>query len=547
MRNFVKRILFLMMSLILILAVPVGVYAEDESEGQEYEEMAESDVAIDTLELSAGQCGDNLTWSVADGILTISGTGEMWDYANATQPWYGYKDNISTLVLEGGITSIGNYAFYGFSGLQGELVIPDSVIEFGTASFSGCSGFSGELKLPANITSVGISAFSGCSGFSGQLNLPGSIVNIEIAAFAGCSGLSGELVIPENVASVGSMAFCECTGFTGVLIMPESVSNIDSMAFYKCNGLENIVFTGNAPSLSSDLFTGLRGNIYYPAYKEGWEAIVSQYGEYTWISYEEGTKPWENVGGGIITGDTTVEGFVERMYTVVLNRAYDAVGKANWVYMLNVGTHNGAGIAKEFILGQEFKLRNLSNEEYINVLYRTFFNREPDETGKKVWLASLEIEKRTREYVLSSFVNSDEFTLICGIYGIERGTMFENGGVASPGLVQFIKTLYVNVLGKDADEGGLSTWAYKIIVEKETAGTVADYFFKSSEWTVKNVDTTTYVSLLYRIFMNREPDAVGLAAWATAIDRGEVTREQVLSEFSNSPEFKAVAAMYGFE
>ncbi len=238
-----------------------------------------------------------------------------------------------------------------------------------------------------------------------------------------------------------------------------------------------------------------------------------------------------------------VEDFVERMYTVALNRPSDAEGKANWVGMLRANTHDGAGLAEEFILGAEFAMRGLSDEEYVDVLYHTFFNRDADEGGKALWLAVL-ASGQTRAYVLSNFVNLPEFTMLCESYGIERGVMLDNGDAVNPGIPQFVKRMYTIVLGRDAENEGLYNNVLALVVGALNAESVAKNFFTSEEYLAKNKDTASYVTDLYAVFMNREADATGLKFWTDTIAIG-MTRDDVLSEFAKSDEFKAIAASYG--
>ena len=139
------------------------------------------DEAANTLVgiLAEGICGDSLTWVLdVNGILTISGTGEMTNYSSGTAPWYSYSDKIKSLILSDGITSIGQYAFYNCTTLTGDLVIPDSVTSIGDNAFYGCSGFDGTLTLPDSVVSIGGFAFSGCSGLTGDLVIPDSVVSI---------------------------------------------------------------------------------------------------------------------------------------------------------------------------------------------------------------------------------------------------------------------------------------------------------------------------------------------------------------------------------
>ena len=89
---------------------------------------------------SSGTCGENLTWDLTDGVLTISGTGAMTNYSTSPRaPWYTNASSITTVVLENGVTTIGSYAFYGCKNLP-SISIPNSITSIGRYAFSGCNG-----------------------------------------------------------------------------------------------------------------------------------------------------------------------------------------------------------------------------------------------------------------------------------------------------------------------------------------------------------------------------------------------------------------------
>ena len=131
---------------------------------------------------------DGLTWTLtADGTLTISGTGAMKDYnaAENLSPAYMNSD-VKKVVIEDGVTSIGELAFYKCSSLT-NITIPDSVTCIEYAAFHGCSSLS-SITIPNSVTSIGIYAFVVCSSLT-SITIPDSVTSIGYGAFSDCSSL----------------------------------------------------------------------------------------------------------------------------------------------------------------------------------------------------------------------------------------------------------------------------------------------------------------------------------------------------------------------
>ena len=195
--------------------------------------------------VDSGSCGESLTWSLdGDGVLTIRGTGEMADY----QPWAGNRWKIESVVVEPGVTSIGE--FYDCSALT-SITLPNSVTEIGWYAFRGCSALT-SIVLPANITSIGQSAFSGCSSLV-RITLPARLREISDNTFTDCSSLQ-TITIPQGVTSIGYSAFDGCSGLTNVTI-PDGVTSIGETAFYSCSSLQQITLPDSLTSLGRSVFS----------------------------------------------------------------------------------------------------------------------------------------------------------------------------------------------------------------------------------------------------------------------------------------------------
>ena len=93
-----------------------------------------------------------------------------------------------------------------------------------------------------------------------------------------------------------------------------------------------------------------------------------------------------------------------------------------WTAALNSKQKDGAHVAYGFFFSPEFKNQNLSNENYVEILYQVLLGRASDSAGKADWVAQLKAGK-DRLDVFRGFVHSKEFDAICASYGITRGTI----------------------------------------------------------------------------------------------------------------------------
>ena len=191
----------------------------------------------------SGSCGENVTWTLtADGTLTISGTGAMTDYTyDSRSPWYSCRTYIKRVVMQQGVTSIGDHAFWDCSGLT-SVTIPDGVTSIGDYAFAYCVSLT-SATIPEGVTSIGGSAFSGCSGLT-SVTIPSSVTSIGWSAFENCTALTF-MTIPESVTYISEEVFSNCIRLARVTI-PKSVTEISSKAFYYCDSLTDVYYAGTA-------------------------------------------------------------------------------------------------------------------------------------------------------------------------------------------------------------------------------------------------------------------------------------------------------------
>ena len=229
-----KRMLALLLALAMVLSVAPAVAAAEVS----------------------GTCGENVTWvfDESTGTLTISGTGEM-EYSVDLET--SQKETITSVIIEEGVTSIGDWAFHACCALS-SVTLPDSLISIGYHAFSHCY----------SLTSI---------------DIPNSVRTIDNKAFLACNLTS--VTIPASLTSINSMSFAG-NNMTSITI-PSSVSEMYSEAFAWCENLDTIYFTGSAPTIVFAPFVDVTATVYYPENDESWtEDIMERFaGTLTWIPY----------------------------------------------------------------------------------------------------------------------------------------------------------------------------------------------------------------------------------------------------------------------
>ena len=240
------------------------------------------------------------------------------------------------------------------------------------------------------------------------------------------------------------------------------------------------------------------------------------------------------------------EDFVERLYVVALGRASEPEGKAFWTEHVGNGDLNGAQCANEFLLSKEFNDRNLSDEDFLKVLYKTFFDRkaEDDKDGFDFWMNSLKTQGR--DVVVDCFINSTEWCNVCATYGVKSGATRAKATIASKNATAFATRLYTECLGREPEEGGLKFWSLGLTNLELTGSAAAHEFFFCKEFNDHNFDNKELITRMYRTFMGREPDDAGMTFWLDSMSKG-MTKQQVFDSFVKSPEFTQICKDYAIE
>ena len=249
---------------------------------------------------TGGYCGNvatnvyyEITGEGTDKTLTIrknpyiasNSDFRMADYSSFETRWSGERYNIKTVVIEDGVTTIGDNAFFDFTNLT-SVTIPDGVESIRLNAFNGCSSLT-SVTIPASVTFIDDDAFRGCSSVASytlldgntaytsdgralfnldgtmlivypaannatSYTIPSSVTTVYDYAFYGSSHLTS-VTIPNSVTTIGQFAFEQCSGLTSVTI-PNNVTVIKLHTFYGCSGLTSVTIPNSVTIIDNSAF-----------------------------------------------------------------------------------------------------------------------------------------------------------------------------------------------------------------------------------------------------------------------------------------------------
>lgn len=236
----------------------------------------------------SGSCGDNAAWSLKNGVLNISGTGDMYAYNSAYRPdWENAKDVITEVIIEDGITSLGNMAFMEYPSLK-SVTLPNSLEVIGANAFTRCKSLS-KVSWGSGLKEIGMSAFSNCpitsavlpeglttlgtQAFSGsalmEIKLPSTIETFDADVFRGCNELASVEISDGNALykslegvlfteDMKTLVFAPAAKPVSVYVVPDGVDKIGSFAF-EGSRIGEIVISDSVTELETNAIRGFKG------------------------------------------------------------------------------------------------------------------------------------------------------------------------------------------------------------------------------------------------------------------------------------------------
>jgi subtilisin-like proprotein convertase family protein len=237
---------------------------------------------------------------------------------------------------------------------------------------------------------------------------------------------------------------------------------------------------------------------------------------------------------------STPTSFIERFYVNILGRPSDEAGLNAWLELIN--TQSASAVALGFLNSTEFKNKGLDDVAFVDILYRSFFDRAGDEAGTGYWLEQLAAGK-LREMVIWGFLNAAEFKTLSDGFGVAAVSAADQSAY---GIRAFTERFYALVLGRQPDQGGFDIWVSSLTAGVYSGGDIAKAFFLSPEYLNQDTSDSAFVETAYQAFFGRAADEGGKQGWLTALLEGQ-SREDVLNGFIGSAEFATLTASYGIK
>ena len=215
--------------------------------------------------------------------------------------------------------------------------------------------------------------------------------------------------------------------------------------------------------------------------------------------------------------------FLNRLYITGLGRAADHDGQFVWFNHIIYDGYSGADLVRGILYSPEFLNKNVSNRDFVLIVYRTILDREADAEGLAHWTAQLD-SGVSRQQIVEGFLGSVEWANMCRWYGIPSGTSVQPSINALPtfGSRTFVNYLSTQIMNKPETDDNVELYAGQLL-NFGISGTELAHQYLFSPY-VNSLSNYDYLTRVYRTILSREPDG-DFQANLDKINNGTMSRE----------------------
>ncbi len=564
---------------------------------------------VNAAVVDSGKCGDKVNWELDDaGILTISGTGDMYDYDSYHSDKSPFEDNhnIKKIIIQDGVTSIGSESFLYCRNIT-EISIPDSVTKIGTEAFSYCNELT-SIDISSNVTDIGNCAFTCCRKLNYTVDknnpnyccvdgvlfnkdktillnypicntatsyvIPNTVKSLGDYSFAYCPYLA-DITIPDSVTTIGDRVFHSCTAITSITI-PGSVKSMGELVFGYCkdltdvNFLEGVTCIGQQEFLFCDSLETL--NLPSTINEIGWGAF-NNCKKLEEITVDENNSNFYAVDGVLIDSRSRElicypEAKPETSYEIpsgvtrILNCAFkDAKNlktitiPASVILIYDYGFNSNLEtiIAEPGSYADNYaKRRGYYPEPVVCV----FFDSTGGSNVETQYITVGDTPTKPADpikdgYVFIGWYNDSKYSseFDFGEAVNEQKTAYakwtEDSAPAGGGFEDFVERLYTVALGRASEPEGKAFWSEHVSNGDLTGAACANEFLLSKEFNDRGLNDEQFLTVLYSVFFDRKASDDPDGFNFWMNSLKTQGRDVVVDCFINSEEWCNVCATYG--
>ena len=436
---------------------------------------------------------------------------------------------------------IGQEAFSGCTSLKA-VAMTTSLTTIGKSAFLNCTSLQDfDMEEATSLTTIGSEALKGCTSLK-EIIIPDSALNIEHSAFEGCSAAS-RFKLPAALVRIENNTFKNCSSIPYV-ILPNTVDFIGQEAFAGCTGLDYFVMSTGIKNILKGAFAGIGATtvVYFNGIN-GFQMTEGAFDTGIMCGDINGTiHNYVKNHSSLKFVSTEGRAYVDRAFTQLLVRGANWAERTARVRMLGTDK-GGADVVKSVVDLQECKDKKWTPSQLLDKLYWTMHNRtyigDPE---AQIWLNYLTVRMST-DYVINGIAKSDEHVANCEAWLMRPGKLKSSAYRDK----KYKVTLFVFNAITQGYYGGNTTLATEAQVESGCKHLLKDkwtgykwlhHLVKNKLFKKRKLNNTQFVNTLYLMYLGRNATAAELNKYVPKLNSKKKTKTWVEQSIAKSKAFK---------